>query len=340
MVSEEREEARTKKRLDKEAKAAATRRAINTAALDNLVRGGKLKLGNDSSWDIHWISTGIPQLDKILGGGIPRKRITILLGEYSSAKTFLVQMIIKQAIAMGLKVAYIDTERSYDPVWWAQCGIPLDKLLVSQPPTGEAAVDVLIALARANVDVIAMDSIAALIPMEETGDEATAETKNIASQARLIAKMMRMLVGVETDSAIVMTNQVREVIGGPVAGVQMPGGKAAKHYTSIILRTRREDWIKEGEKRVGFQLKVIVQKNKAAEPWGECRLPFRFRGEIDMVSLLVDQAIEIGLIEQKGPWFQLTIDDVEQPVQQGRNKIIELLAGDDELRERLKAAIG
>jgi recombination protein RecA len=340
MVSEAQEEKRVRKRREKVDRAASTQRAIDAAALDSLVRGGKLRPGNDPSWELEWVSTGIEDLDKILGGGMPRRRITILLGEYASAKTFLIQMLIKQAISMGLKAAYIDAERSYDPAWWAQVGIPLDKILVSQPPSGEAAIDVMVALARANVDVIALDSMAALIPSEELGDEASAENKNIASQSRLIAKMMRMLIGLETNSVMVMANQVREIIGGPMPGVTMPGGKAPKHFSSIILRVRREQWIKEQERRVGFHIRCQVQKNKVAQPWGECLLPFRFRGEIDMVALLVDRAIEAGIIEQKGPWFTLQLEDVEQKALSGRNKMIELLTEDDALKARVEKALG
>jgi recombination protein RecA len=337
---QQREDARAKKRREKAEKATKTKRAVDAAVVSKLIKDGKLSLGNDPKFVLEWISTGIPQFDKILGGGMPRKRITILFGEYSSAKTFLVQMLMKSAIAQGLKVAYIDTERSYDPTWWAQVGIPLDKILVSQPTHGEAAVDVTVALAKANVDVVAIDSLAALIPKEEADDDATAEKKNVASQARLISKMMRMLVTVDTNSCLVMTNQVRDTIGGPAPGVQMPGGKALKHFSSIIVRLRREDWIKEKEVRVGFQLIAQAAKSKVAQPFGECRLPFRFRGVIDLISLLVDRGLEAGLIEQSGPWFNLVMDDVDEPQALGRNKMIELLQEDDKLRKRLEDALG
>lgn len=336
-----REDRRHKKRKDKATRKAIAERAFNDHIVAEMLKDGKIYKGNDPRFELEWISTGIPDLDNILGGGMPRRRISILVGEYSSSKTFLVQMLMKQAITQGLSVAYIDTERSYDPEWWAQVGIPLDKIYVSQPSHGEAAVDVVIALARANVDVISIDSLAALVPMEETKEEAKAEQKSVALQARLIGKLMRMLVSTDTNSALVMTNQVRETIGGPMPGISMPGGKAPKHFSSIILRLRREGWIDDRKDRhVGFNIRVQCQKNKVSRPFGECLLPFHFRGEIDLIALLVDRAVEAGLIEQKGPWFQLMVGDVEQPVQQGRNKMIELLKEREDVRSHLERALG
>ena len=337
---QDREQGRKKKRQDTSERQARNQRAVDAAVLEKMMKDGKLTMGNDPKFVLEWISTGIPQLDKILGGGVPRGRITVFFGEYSAAKTFLVQMLAKQAIAQGLTVGYIDTERSYDPTWWEQVGIPLDKIMVSQPTHGEAAVDIMVALAKANVDVIAMDSMAALIPKEEADDDATAEKKQVASQARLIGKMMRMLVSVDTTSCMIMTNQVRDVIGGPVPGISMPGGRAPKHYSSIILRLRREDWIKDKGERVGFNLRAQAMKNKVGTPFGECLLPFRFRGVIDTIALLIDQALEAGLIEQNGPWFTLTMDYVDDPQALGRNKMIELLQDRDEVRERLEKALG
>lgn len=339
-LSTAREERRSGKRQQREAKELAIERAFNQHAISEMLKDGRLQKGNDPRFELEWVSTGIPDLDRILGGGMPRRRISIVFGDYSSAKTFLLQMLMKQALFQGLQVAYIDTERSYDPAWWAQVGIPLDKIYVSQPSHGEQAIDVMLALARANVDVVAMDSLAALIPKEEAEPEAKAESKQVALQARLIGKLMRMLVTIDSSSALVMTNQVREPLGAPAPGVTMPGGKAPRHYSSIILRTKREGWLEEQGKRVGFNIRVQCSKNKVSTPFGECLLPFHFRGDIDLLALLVDRAIEAGLVEQKGPWFQLLLDGVDQPVQQGRNRIIDLLREDEALRQRLEGALG
>ena len=339
VTSDEREEKRTKKRQKTASRSAKVQQAIDVQVIEKLRRDNRILSGSDESLQVEWISTGIPDLDDVLGGGLPRKRISIFFGEYSSAKTFLVQMIIKQAITQGLQAAYIDTERAYDPTWWAKVGIPLDKLMVSQPENGEAAIDVMLALARANVDVIAIDGLAALIPMEELDENAKAENRTFAAQSRLINRLMRVLTGVQTTSCLVATNQVRDSIG-PIPGVKMPGGHAPKFFSSLIIRTRREGWIKEKEKSVGFNLRVQVKKNRVGESEKECSLPFYFRGEIDMIALLMDRALEAGIIEQKGPWFSLTFDDLELPVQQGRNKMIELLKDDAGLRSRVEQTLG
>ena len=328
-----------KKQQRRANKTAAIERALQDAMLKKLVDDGKLARGNDPRFVLEWLSTGIPDLDAVLGGGIPRKRVSILVGAYSSAKSFIIQMVMKQALAQGLQVAYIDTERSYEPTWWAQVGIPLDKVYVAQPSHGEAAADLMVALARANVDVVAMDSMAALIPMEEADLEARADQKQYALQARLVGKLLRMLATVNTNSALIFSNQERELIGGPVPGLTMPGGKAPLHYSSIIMRLRREGWIKEKERNVGFYLRVVCNKNKVARPFGECKLPFRFRGEIDLLALLVDRAVEAGIIKQSGPWFSLAVAGQEQSCQ-GRNAVIELLRDNAELRGFVEKAIG
>src|SRR3990167_7097153 len=188
--------------------------------LETMLSNGQLMRGDDERLAIRRIPTGLPDLDAIIGGGIPRHRISIFTGPYSSGKSFIVQIFMKHALERGLQVAYIDTEQTYDPVWWAQVGLPLDKLLVSQPTIGEDAINVAIGLVKANVDVVAIDSLAALVPQEG------AEKKFIALQARLISNLMRMLLSTKHNSAIVCTNQLRDAIGGPTPFDVMPGGAA------------------------------------------------------------------------------------------------------------------
>ncbi len=307
-----------------------------TAEIEKLLKDGDLMLGTDPSLVVQRISSGIPDLDAILNGGFPRKRITIVAGEFSTGKSLLVQLAFKEAIKNDLQVAYIDAEQSYDPEWWNQLGLPMDKVLVSQPATGEKAVDLAVGLASAGVDIIAIDSLAALVPMEEA--EAAAEKKFIALQARLINKLMKQLLTTKHNSVILCTNQLREQIGyGPVD--PMPGGRGQNFFTSLLLRTKREGWIEENKKRVGFNIRIVCRKNKVGKPFGECVLPFMFRGEIDMLSLLLDRAIEAGVITMKGPWFGGKVGTVEFK-ELGRNSMIDWLREHPKTMENLETVVG
>lgn len=312
---------------------------VGEAIIKDLLDQNLLYKGDNKRFIVNWISSGIPDLDAAMGGGFPRGRFAIITGPYSSLKTFLVQMLMKSALEAGMQVAYIDTERTYEPQWWAKVGIPLDKVYVAQPKHGEAAADLLLALAKADIDVICIDSLAALIPMEEADSDSSMLQKQMALQARLISKMIRMLLAIDHRSAVIFTNQLRDTIGGPAPVDTMPGGRAQQFFASLILRTIRDQWIEEEGRKVGFHLKVIVRKNKVGEPYKECMLPFRFRGEIDMTALLLDRAINNGLVKQTGPWFTLSIAE-EEHTKQGRSKMIELLTEREDLRGHLERALG
>src|SRR3990172_8325978 len=170
-------------------------------SVDDMIKDGRLMRGDDERLVVQRIPIGITEVDEIINGGIPRHRITIITGEYSSGKTLLVQLLMKNALERGLQVAYIDTEQTYDPIWWTQLGLPSEKLLVSQPVIGEEAVDIAVALVKSGVDIVAIDSLAALVPHEETEEDA--EKKFIGLQARLIRKMLRLLLSSKHNSAVV-----------------------------------------------------------------------------------------------------------------------------------------
>src|SRR3990167_2385 len=313
-----------------------------TEVIEKLLNNGQLMRGDDERLVIHRIPTGLPDLDRILNGGIPRHRITIFVGQYSSGMSFLVQMFLKHCLEQGLQVAYIDTEQTYDPEWWAQIGLPLDKVLVSQPTIGEDGVDIAVALARAGVDVIAIDSLAALVPHEEfetteqspEGKEGSGSRKKfIGLQARLVSKLMRLLLAVKHNSAIVCVNQLRDAIGGPTPFEVMPGGMAQGFLMSLLVRTQRTGWIEENGKRVGFNIRMVCRKSKVGTPFGECELPFLFRGEFDVLSLLIDRGIESGLIEQKGPYYVFKFGGNSGESILGRNTVITKLTEDKEDRK-------
>ena len=307
--------------------------------LDDYIKDGTIVKGNDSSLTIERIPVGFDELDQILNGGIPRHRITVIAGAYSSGKTFLVQLLMKSALDQGLQVAYIDTEQTYDPEWWSTVGLPLDDLLISQPIIGEQAADVAIALVEAGIDIIVIDSLAALVPHEEA--EAKAETKFVALQARLISKLIRMLLSTKHNSAIVCTNQLRDNIGGgPFPTDVMPGGQALGFFSSLIIRTQRSDWIKEDDVRIGFQMKIICRKSKVGKPFGECTMPFLFRGKIDELTMLLDRAIEGGFIQQRGPWYDIKFGEKDGERIMGKHKLLGMLEDDETMQEHLTAALG
>lgn len=310
----------------------------DTATIDEMLENGQLMKGDDERLVVQRIPIGIDDLDEILNGGIPRHRITIITGPYSSGKSFLTQLMMKNAIEKGLKVAYIDTEQTYDPDWWAQVGLPLQELLVSQPIIGEDAVDIAIALVKSGIDILVIDSLAALVPHEETEEEAA--KKFIGLQARLIGKLMRLLLSAKHNSAIVCTNQLRDSIGGPYPTDVMPGGQALGFFSSLILRTQRSDWIEEKGERKGFQMKVICRKSKVGQPFKECVLPFLFRGKIDEISMILDRAIEADIIKQKGPYYYLHFGGLDGEGVMGRNNLVTRLNEDLELQEHLRKAVG
>lgn len=306
--------------------------------LDSLMEEGLILKGDDESLSVQRIPIGIPELDEILNGGIPRRRITIITGPYSSGKSFLTQLLMKNALENGLSVAYIDTEQTYDPEWWGQVGLPLDELLVSQPPIGEKAIDIAVALTEAEIDIIVIDSLAALIPHEEAEEEAG--KRFIGLQARLIGRMFRMLLSAKHNSAIVCTNQLRDSIGGPFPTDTMPGGQAIGFFSSLILRTQRIDWIEEKEIRIGFQMRVVCRKSKVGQPFKECVLPFLFRGKIDELSMLLDRALEQDLITQKGPYYYIHFGEYNGENVMGRNTLLTKIGEDENMQKHLAAALG
>lgn len=304
--------------------------------LAELQKQGALMKGNDKRLILQRIPTGVPELDAILNGGIPRGRISIFTGEYSSGKSFLVQLLMQEALSKKLSVAYIDTEKTYDPVWWEQVGLNTKEVYVSQPNTGEEATKIVLSMVHAGIDVVAIDSLAAMVPMAEAKDS---ETKFMGEQARLINRLCRSLLSINHQSVIACTNQLRATIGGPSPVETMPGGKGQGFFASLILRMRRDGWLEESGERVGFNLRIICRKSKVGKPFGECTLPFRFRGEIDRLAMLVDQGLEAGLVEQNGPWYTLKMQGAEDAAL-GKNALITRLREEEGLRDRLATALG
>jgi len=306
--------------------------------LEYFIESGLLRNAKDPELGVRFIPWGIEELDQIIGGGAPRGRITVLVGEFSSGKTFLLQTLIKNAIEQGLKVVYIDTERSYDPAWWERVGVDLEKLFVAQPASGEEAADIADAAVRSGYDLLAVDSIAGLIPKVML--EEKTEQQFVGLQARMIQRFIQKVLSNNTNTALVFTNQFRSVLTpGPIDN--MPGGNALRYFAHVILRVQREGWIEENGERVGFYIRVICRKSKVSKSGGEVLLPFYFRGEIDKIVMLFDRAIEYGVIKQKGPWYEVpwSVNNGTEDKILGRNTVIEAIKANPELVQQLRFAV-
>jgi len=263
----------------------------------------KFTLADEESLDIQRISTGLPNLDVMLGGGLPRKSSIIIYGQESSGKTFIALKAIAHAQSEGLECGFVDAEFSYDPVWAEKVGIQKKKLYIIQPETGEQALDATLALCKAGVDLVVVDSIAALLPTKEM--EGTMEDNTIGQQARLLNQFFRKHGPVNFKTALVMINQVRAGIGGYYTSDALPAGKGQQFFSRIIVQCRRGKPIQEKGNSfpLGFMMELKTKKNKTAPPLGECTLPFYYSGEIEMSTLLFQLGVDFGYIQRSGAYY-------------------------------------
>lgn len=271
-------------------------------------------LANDPVLPIDFISTGISTLDHILGGGIPRNRITLEFGQYASGKTFLTQKIIESVQKSGGLAAFCDAELKLDPEWVENTGVDLSQLLVIQDNRGEQVLDIVMELVQ-DVDLVVVDSIAALVPQGEGETGMSQDT--IGGQARLINKFFRKLLPRLRPqdggrAAVVMLNQVRKTIGGYIPLDSYPGGAAQQFYSSIIMKVSRGTWHTEDGKfldksvklRTGFDINVRTEKNSVHRPFQQVSIPFSFTGEIDPVRSLARMGIDEGVVNHTGQIYE------------------------------------
>ncbi len=308
-------------------------------------KGSVMKLGEFTAMNVESIPTGALSLDIALGiGGIPRGRIVEVYGPESSGKTTLTLHMIAEAQKMGGEAAFIDAEHALDPVYAKHLGVDIDNLIVSQPDTGEQALEIAEALVRSGaLDIVVVDSVAALVPKAEIdGDMGDS---HIGLQARLMSQALRKLAGAinKSKTVIVFINQLREKVGVMFGNPETTtGGRALKYYASVRLDIRRVESIKQDGEVVGNRAKVKVVKNKMAPPFREAEFDIVFGKGISKSGNLLDVAVNLDIVEKSGSWFSYNGNRIGQ----GRENVKKYLEENPEImadvetkvRENYKAA--
>jgi len=316
-------------------------KALETALASLRKRYGEgaiMKLGETTSLKVDAIPTGSISLDLALGiGGIPRGRVTEIYGPEASGKTTICQHIIAEAQKMGGVAAFIDVEHALDPQYAARCGVNTNELLISQPDTGEQALEIAEALVRSGaVDLVVIDSVAALVPRAEI--EGEMGDSHVGLQARLMSQALRKLSGAikKSNTAVIFTNQLRQKIGVMFGNPETTtGGMALKFYASVRLDVRPVDAIKNGEEVIGNRTRVRVKKNKVAPPFRKAEFDILHNEGISREGDVLDLGVEMGIITKKGAFY--SVEDTR--LGQGRENAREYLKQNPEMMERLYALI-
>jgi recombination protein RecA len=301
-------------------------------AIQELIKDKNLKLqiGNSDTFEYGRIPFDIPSLDQLTGGGIPKKRFTLIYGPTNVGKSYLASQIVVNAQKQGGITAWIDTELSWDSDWMAQCGVDTSAIAVMQPTNGEEALNTIRELMDRGVDVIVLDSIAGLVPTAVAEEEFSYNP--MAWQARFVNQSLpKLLAHLHHGSAFIAINQVRASLG-PVALDNMPGGLAQGFFAHFLMQVRRHGWIKEGNDNVGFDMEVRLRKTKVGgENWKSAVVPFRVAGGIDILESYIREAISQKIITQAGAWY--TYKDTKA---MGLNGIKKIFIETSEMFEELK----
>ncbi len=330
----------------KEKKAAAAISNEKTQALDRALaaldkqfgRGTVMKLGEQSKMQVDVIPTGCIELDMALGvGGIPRGRIIEIFGPESSGKTTVALHLIAETQKLGGLAAFIDAEHALDPAYAQRLGVNIDELYVSQPSTGEDALEIAEALVRSGaIDMVVIDSVAALVPRAEIDGE-MGDTF-VGLQARMMSQAMRKLAGVvsKTAAIAVFINQLREKVGVMYGSPETtPGGRALKFYSSVRLDVRRAEQLKNGTEVVGNRTKIKVVKNKVAPPFRVAEFDLLYGYGISRESSILDMAVEHDIVQKSGAWFSYN----DMRIAQGRDNARRYLVDNPEVTKEIEAAV-
>lgn len=301
-------------------------------------KGTVMRLGDNPYNQVDAISTGSIMVDYALGvNGIPRGRVTEIYGPEASGKTTLALQIIAQAQKKGGHAAFIDAEHAFDPKYARNLGINTDELLISQPDSGEQALEITETLIRSGaLDVIVVDSVAALVPRAEL--EGEMGDSHMGLQARLMSQALRKITGVvsKTRTSCVFINQVREKIGVMFGNPETTtGGRALKFYSSVRIDIRRIGSIKKGDDVLGNRTKVKIVKNKVAPPFKVVEFNILYGKGISKISEVLDLAVEYDIIEKRGSWYRYE----GEPIGQGTDAAIQFLEEDEELAQKIERTV-
>jgi len=301
-------------------------------------KGTIMRLGDSPIVNIPCISTGSILIDSALGvGGLPRGRITEIYGPESSGKTTLSLHVIAEAQKAGGYAAFIDAENAFDAKYAKNLGIKTDELLVSQPDSGEQALEIAETLIRSGaLDVIVIDSVAALVPRAEL--EGEMGDSHMGLQARLMSQALRKLTGIvnKTHTSVIFINQIREKIGVMFGNPETTtGGRALKFYSSVRLDIRRIGAIKKGDEVVGNRTKVKVVKNKVAPPFREVEFNIEYGKGISRLGEILDLAVEYEIIQKRGSWYRYD----GEPIGQGADSALQFLAEDPALTASIEKIV-
>ena len=316
------------------------KKALETAIAQiekNYGKGAIMRLGDDIPVNVEAISTGSLSLDLALGiGGVPRGRIVEIYGPESCGKTTLALHVVASAQKEGGEAAYIDVEHALEPAYARALGVDIDNLLISQPDTGEQALEITEQLVRSGaLDVVVIDSVAALLPRSELEGEMGESSVGVV--ARLMSQALRKLAGVvsKTGCIVIFINQLREKIGVMYGNPETtPGGRALKYFSSVRIDMRRIETLKNGSEMIGNRTRAKVIKNKVAPPFKEAEFDILYGEGISKVGEIIDLAVKLELIDKGGAWF--TVGETRI---QGRDNVKEYLEQNPEVMDKLEKQI-
>ena len=316
------------------------KKALETALAQiekNFGKGAIMRLGDDIPVNVEAISTGSLSLDLALGiGGVPRGRIVEIYGPESSGKTTLALHILASAQKTGGEVAFIDVEHALEPAYARALGVDIDSLLISQPDTGEQALEITEQLVRSGaLDVVVVDSVAALLPRSELEGEMGESSVGVI--ARLMSQALRKLAGTvsRTNCIVVFINQLREKIGVMYGNPETtPGGRALKYFSSVRIDVRRIETLKAGGEMIGNRTRAKIVKNKVAPPFKEAEFDIMYGEGISKIGEIVDLGVKLDLIDKAGAWY--TYGDVRV---QGRDSMKEFLREHPDVSDQIEAEI-
>ena len=332
--------------IEKKAKETAPAPSDKQKALETAIsqiekqfgKGAVMRLGQNATMNVEAIPTGSLSLDMALGiGGLPRGRIVEIYGPESSGKTTVALHVVAEAQKRGGSAVFIDVEHALDPVYAKNLGVDIDQLLVSQPDTGEQALEICEALVRSGaVDVVVVDSVAAMVTKAEI--EGEMGDTHVGLQARLMSQALRKLTGAigKSNAIVIFINQLREKIGVMYGNPETtPGGRALKFYSSVRLDVRRTEQLKAGGEVIGNRVRVKVVKNKVAPPFKEAEFDIMYGQGVSRLGEILDRGSKLDIVQKSGAWFNYG----EIRLGQGRDNAKEYLRQNPELAEEIAAKV-